>query len=334
MNPAAAGGDRRLQAARIVAVAALAAVPLLAEPYYVGLVIRLMAFALFAMSLDLLVGCTGLVSLGHAAFFGLAGYTLALATPADGPADLVPVLAGSVAAAAAAATVIGALSVRTTGVSFIMITLAFAQMLYFLVSENAAFGGSDGLFLLHRPRLVVAGTTVLDLDHRPSLYYLTLAALVGAYALLVTMMQAPFGRVIRAIRVNEGRTRALGIATFRYKLVSFVIAGTLAGIAGFLEAAHGAYVSPALLGWHHSAIALVIVILGGLGTLHGPVLGAFAFGLVEEVVRDHTGVPGLILGGIVVAIVLLRPGGLAGAGRDAAAPRHQPPAAPLLEDEP
>jgi len=296
----------------LIAVALLAGFPLVGGEFYVDLVLTLMILALFALSLDLLVGYTGLVSFGHAAFFGLAGYVLTMVTPDTEPVSLWLALACCLAASAAAALVIGWFSVRTSGIYFIMITLAFAQMLYYFFSESSAFGGSDGLFVWFRPVAAIGSWVLFDLDDPMVFYYFVLATLIAGYAVLATILCAPFGQVLRGIRINEGRTRALGYPTPRYKLASFVIAGTLAGLAGFLEAVHTGYVSPGHLSWHESGTILMVVILGGRGTLYGPVLGAFAFGLLRNGLQDVTEHWLLFMGLFIVVLVLFMPGGVAG----------------------
>lgn len=299
----------------LVAVALLAGFPFVGGEFYVDLVLTLMILALFALSLDLLVGYTGLVSLGHAAFFGLAGYVLALVTPETEPVSLWFALACCLAASAVAALVIGWFSVRTSGIYFIMITLAFAQMLYYFFSENSAFGGSDGLFVAYRPVAAIGSWVLFDLDDPLVFYFAVLATLIAGYAVLATILRAPFGHVLRGIRINEGRTRALGYPTPRYKLVSFVIAGTLAGLAGVLEAIHTGFVTPGHLSWHESGTILMVVILGGRGTLYGPVLGAFAFGLLRNALQDVTEHWLLLMGLFIVGLVLFMPGGIAGLTR-------------------
>ncbi len=296
----------------VTALAILAGFPWIGDEFYVDLVVTLMILALFAVSLDLLVGYTGLVSFGHAAFFGLAGYVLAIITPESGPVSLWFAVACCLAAAAMAALVIGWFSVRTSGVYFIMITLAFTQMLYYFFSESRTFGGSDGLFVNFRPVAAIGSWILFDLDDPMVFYYVVLATLIAGYALMIIILRAPFGQVLRGIRVNEDRTRALGYPTPRYKLVSFVIAGTLAGLAGFLEAVHTGYVSPGHLSWHQSGTILMVVILGGRGTLYGPVLGAFAFGLLRNGLQDVTEHWLFFMGLFIVGLVLLAPGGIAG----------------------
>ncbi len=295
---------------------ALAAFPFVGDEYYQDLVVSLMIMGILAMSLDLLIGFTGLVSFGHAAFFGLAGYLLAIVTPESAAASIWLALPVSLIGSALAALVIGWFSVRTSGIYFIMITLAFAQMLYYFFNENQALGGSDGIFIYAKPDVSIGGFQLLDLSNQSTFYYFVLAGLVLAYLLLNTILKAPFGQVIRGIHANEARTRALGFNTRRYKLVSFVIAGTLAGFAGFLEAAHGGIMSPAFLGWHESGMAMMVVILGGIGTLYGPVLGAFVMGFLQDYLQEIWGDHWLLLlGFFVIAVVLFLPRGLAGIAR-------------------
>ncbi len=296
----------------LAAIAALAVFPWVGQEYYVELAIKLMILGIFAMSLDLLIGFTGLISFGHAAFFGLSGYLLAIITPESGPVTLWYALLVCLAGSAFVAFLIGWISVRTSGIYFIMITLAFAQMLFYYFNENADLGSSDGIFIYFKPVPSIGSWTLFDLEHEKTLYYFVLASLVGSYLLLSTFLKAPFGRVIKGIRANEARTKALGYATQRYKLASFVISGTLAGFAGFLEATHTGFVSPAHLGWHESGTALIIVIFGGMGTLYGPVLGAFTMVLIEEWFQELTEHWLLLMGMFVIAVVIILPHGIAG----------------------
>ncbi len=306
------GRGRMAVAVHVAVVAALAMFPWFGTPYDIELVIRLMILAILAVSLDLLVGVAGMVSLGHAAFFGVAAYTLAVISPDSGNIAIWWALPACLAVAATAAAAVGALAIRTTGASFIMITLAFAQMGFYFAAESAELGGTDGLFVWSRPDVVIAGRRLFDLDDSHSFYLLVLGSLVAAYLLLAALRAAPFGRVLTALRIDPRRTRALGYDLHLYRLTAFVIAGTLAGLAGFLEACHSGYVSPGLLGWQQSGLALVIVILGGAGSLYGPVLAAFVLGLARDRVQDLTEHWALALGVFVVALVLLLPKGLAG----------------------
>jgi branched-chain amino acid transport system permease protein len=296
----------------------LAAFPLTGATFYVQLGAKIMIMAIFAMSLDLLVGHTGLVSLGHAAYFGLAAYVLALVSPKYEAASLWFTLPLAIAAAAVAAFMIGFLVVRTTGVYFIMVTLAFAQMLYSILHDTQLGGGSDGIYITVRPELSVAGIHPLSLDDPIQFYYLVLAFMISVYLLLNKVLHAPFGRALAGIRANESRMRSIGYAVFRYKLGAFVLAGALAGLAGYLAACQFGFVNPEILAWHHSGVVLMMVILGGMGRLHGPVLGALTYVLLQEFLSAPTMVGAyakhwqLAMGSLIVVIVLVLPRGLAG----------------------
>lgn len=284
--------------------------PMFGSSYYVGLMTRIIIIAIFAMSLDLLIGYTGLVSFGHAAFYGIGGYALAIAFQDAVVIHLWQALPLSLASAAGAALVIGWISVRTSGIYFIMITLAFAQMFYYYFFESPSYGGDDGIFLFFKPVLMYGDSDILLLDRENNFYYFSLGCLVLSFLFLKMILQAPFGKVIKAIKDNDHRARALGYATDRYKLVSFVIAGVFAGLAGFLEGAHSGYVNPAYLSWHESGIAIAIVILGGMGTLHGPILGAFIIVMLQNFLPELSDHWQLLLGSIVIAVTLFLPHGV------------------------
>jgi branched-chain amino acid transport system permease protein len=303
---------RPLQAMLAIALAALALFPLVASDFYAQMVARMMILGVFAMSLDLLLGVTGLVSLGHAAFFGLAGYALAFLTPAGEPVSLWWTLPVAVAAAALAALVIGFFVVRTRGIYFIMVTMAFAQMVYYVFFDNKVLGGSDGIYVNFKPD---AG--FFDLENKRVFYYFTLAVLLLVYAFMRRLLWSPFGRVLAGIRVNEHRMRAMGYGTFSYKLAAFTLAGALAGLAGYLLAAQTGYVNPELMGFHASAHAIMMVILGGMGNFAGAIVGAFAFELPLQWFKDLPAVGGFDLGKhwqlwmglfIVLAVVFARQG--------------------------
>jgi branched-chain amino acid transport system permease protein len=293
----------------VAAVVLLALFPLVAEKFYLHLVTKIMILSIFALSLDLLVGYTGLVSLGHAAYFGVAAYALALAAPASDPANLWLTLPLALIASSLTALVIGALVVRTAGVYFIMATLAFAQMLYFFFHDTRIAGGSDGIYVNARPAAFVPGLDLADDRH---FYYAVLVLFAGVYLLLATILRSPFGRALQGIKANERRMRALGFATSRYKLAAFVLAGTLAGLAGYLAAAKEGYVNPEMLAWHQSGTVLMMVILGGMGTLFGAVLGTFSYVLLQEWFSGLTKHWQLLMGAFIVVAVLLFPHGLAG----------------------
>ncbi|NIO41815.1 MAG: branched-chain amino acid ABC transporter permease [Burkholderiales bacterium] len=289
----------------------LLAFPLLSDRFYVQFVSKILIMAIFAGSLNLLVGYTGLVSLGHAAFFGIAGYILALYSPHTGAAGFWSSLFLSVSGAAVLALLIGTLVLRTSGIFFIMATLAFAEMLFFLFHDTSVAGGSDGIYIQARPVLSMAGWQPLDLADYVHFYYLVLFFALSLAALVRALLRSPFGHVIIGIRLNEQRMGSLGFDTFRYKLVCFVIAGALAGLAGYLSAVQFGVVNPEMLGWHLSGSVLMMVILGGMGTLMGPVLGAFSLMMLEDVFQSVTKHWQLLTGMVVILVALYLPRGLA-----------------------
>jgi branched-chain amino acid transport system permease protein len=315
---------------------ALALVPLFAGPYYVDLGTYAMIAAMLALSLQLLVGCTGLLSLGHGAFYGLAAYTVYLITPANAGLPVLVTLPAAVLAAGIAAFIVGMLSLRTRGFFFLMVTLAFGQMIFFVFHDTKIGGGTDGAYL-PRPMLSLAGYAPAPALRPLATYYVGLLSLVLMYVGLAALLQSLFGRVLDGIRVNENRMQAIGFNTYRYKLAAFVIAGMLAGVAGHTWVLHRGFVNPELVGWHRSAEALLMILLGGLGTLHGPIMGALAFtGLAElpQLMAEWkpfarllgaVGLPQagallqtlserklLVEGLVILAVVLALPSGLAG----------------------
>ena len=325
---------RSMQVVVALALIALLVFPFVGSEFYAGMVAQMMILGIFAMSLDLLLGVTGLVSLGHAAFFGLAGYALALLTPPAAAAgvSLWWSLPAAMAASALAALVIGFFVVRTHGIYFIMVTMAFAQMVFFLVFDNKVLnlgfvtlplGGSDGVYINFKPVLsLVQGpsASVFDLESKLVFYYFTLAMLVLVYAFLRRLLFSPFGRVLAGIRVNEHRMRAMGYGTFGYKLAAFTLAGALAGLAGYLWGARTGFVNPELMGFHMSAHAIMMVILGGMGNFAGAVAGAFAFEYLLLVFKDLPTVGAVNLGKhwqlwmglFIVLLVAFAPRGLLG----------------------
>ncbi|MDH6592136.1 branched-chain amino acid transport system permease protein [Variovorax sp. TBS-050B] len=281
--------------------------------YASDFIVKVMILSIFALSLELLVGTTGLVSLGHAAFYGIGAYVTVLASGNEG-GNLALLLPAAMGAAALYALFVGALSLRTRGVYFIMVTLAFAQMAFFVFHDTKVGGGSDGIYLYVRPAL----GKLLDLENRTVLFYVVLAALVFTYGLLALVRRSRFGAALAGIRVNEQRMRAAGFPVYGYKLAAFVLAGALAGLAGFLLASRDGVVNPELLAWHNSGEVLLMVILGGLGHLRGAVIGAVAFTLLKEIFSTHA-VMGpladhwqLTLGIAIIVFVALLPKGLIG----------------------
>lgn len=292
---------------------ALAAVPMLVPPYYIELGTYALIAAMLALSLQLLVGCTGLVSLGHGAFYGLAAYSVYLITPESSGLSLLVTLPVAVIVAGLAAALVGALSLRTRGFFFLMVTLAFGQMVFFLLHDTKIGGGADGAFLA-RPTLSFLGYELtLTRRQRPiAIYYVGLVQMVAMYLGLAWLLRSLFGRVLEGIRVNEHRMQAIGYNTYRYKLAAFVIAGMLAGVAGHMWAMHRGFVNPELVGWHRSAEALLMILLGGLSSLHGPILGALAFTGLGEAAQLLTERKLLVEGIVILLVVLVLPKGLSG----------------------
>jgi branched-chain amino acid transport system permease protein len=286
---------------------AVASMPFWATPYHMQLASTALIAAMFALSLQLLVGGAGLVSLAHAGFFGLGAYTVYL----FGPMSVLLSFPVAALTAGLAALGIGALSLRTTGFFFLMTTLAFGQMLFFLFHDTPLGGGLDGVFI-ERPNLIWA----VSQAQRPVVFLLlNLSVLAAMYTGLWLLMRTLFGHALLGIKANEHRMRAMGHDVRRLKLAAFVLAGTLAGVAGHMGALTDAFVSPDLLGWHRSAEALLMILLGGIGALHGPVLGAFALTLLEELGPLITERQRLVEGMVILAAVLLLRRGLAGMGR-------------------
>ena len=306
------GGGRVTAAAMIVCLLALAVLPFIADKFTVQLVTKMMIMAIFAMSLDLLVGYTGLVSLGHAAFFGISGYILALSTPQYQAANFWLSLPLSTAGAGLLALAIGFLVLRVTGVYFIMVTLAFAQMLHYLFHDTGIAGGSDGMYIYLRPDAGIFGWRPFDLEKFGDFYFVVLALFITVFLFLRVVLRSLFGQVISGVHVNEGRMRSLGFPTFRYKLATFVLAGMLAGMAGYLSAVQFGVVNPDMLGWHLSGSVLMMVILGGMGSLVGPIVGAFAMMLLELGFQSLTKHWQLPMGLAIVLVALLLPRGLVG----------------------
>jgi len=309
----------------------LIAFPYIAEAlgnaYFTSTVSRILIFAIAAISLDLILGYGGMVSFGHAAYLGVGAYVVAILSFHfyDGSAlfglpgtEFAPIVWPlGVVLSALAALVLGALCLRTSGIYFIMITLAFAQMLFFFFVSLQRYGGDDGLFMFagrsHMP--------FIDLDDDTTFYYVCVAFLVGFYVLCRAIVASRFGRVLQGIRQNERRMTMLGYPVYRYKLAAFVIAGAGAGLAGVLLANHTKFVSPDILHWTKSGDILIMVILGGIGTLTGPILGSAAFLLLEEylpvifgdlsmdLLKDHWRI---VFGPMLILIVLFARRGLYG----------------------
>lgn len=302
-----------------IAIVLAVALPQAVDAFYVGFASRVLVYALAATSLNLVLGYGGMVSFGHAAYLGAGAYVSGILI-AEGVASAWIGWPAAALAAGVLAAGIGALSLRTRGVYFIMITLAFAQMMFYLVNSMKAYGGDEGLTLATR----AAPGLGLDFADAATFYYAVLACLAAALVGLHRLAGSRFGRVIVAIRENEARMEAIGFPVFRYKLACFVIGGAACGLAGALLASHGKYVNPSVLHWTQSGTLLVMVILGGVGNLWGGVLGAVALLGLEDLIANHPVAwlaalapnyqqhAQLGVGVVLLAVVLFAPRGIAG----------------------
>jgi branched-chain amino acid transport system permease protein len=267
---------------------------------------RILILAIGAVSLNLIMGYGGMVSFGHAAYLGIGGYAVGILAKEGIGSGFVqwPV---AIAVSALYALVVGALSLRTRGVYFIMITLAFAQMIYYVAIGLDRYGGEDGLTIYKRSQF-----GFIDLNNKTVFYYVSFALLLASIYLVTRIVNSRFGQVIQGARSNEQRMRAVGFPTFRYKLVCFVIAGALCGLAGALLANHTNFISPALMHWTRSGDLIVMVVLGGLGSVFGPLIGAVTFLLLEEGLSRLTDYPDLILGPVLLLVAIYAHGGIDG----------------------
>ncbi len=274
------------------------------DTFLVTLFTRVLILSIAAVSLNLIMGYGGMVSFGHAAYLGIGGYAVGILAKEGIGSGFVqwPV---AIAASVLYALVVGALSLRTRGVYFIMITLAFAQMVYYVAIGLDRYGGDDGLTIYKRSQF-----GFVDLNNKTLFYYLCFVLLLGSIYLVARIVNSRFGLVIRGARSNDRRMRAIGFPTFRYKLACFVIAGAICGLAGALLANHTNFISPALMHWTRSGDLIVMVALGGLGSLFGPLIGAVTFLLLEEGLSRVTEYPDLVLGPILLLVAIYLHGGI------------------------
>jgi branched-chain amino acid transport system permease protein len=293
-----------------IAIVILVALPpvvlAIGQPFYLDLVRRIMILAIAAVSLNLILGYGGMVSFGHAAYIGIGAYAV-------GILGFYGVFNGwlhflvAMAASAVVAAAIGAVSIRTSGIYFIMITLAFTQMLYYLGISVAEFGGDDGMRLKRRSQLGFA-----DLNDPVQFYYVVLVLMLLAVYLTYRIVNSRFGMVLRATKSNEARSLAVGFSPYAYRLTAFVIAGAMCGLAGALYGNHTNYITPGLMSWQQSGDIMFMVILGGMASTAGPVLGAFALLLVEDLLSGWTQHWQVILGPLLILSVIFFRRGLAG----------------------
>ncbi len=289
----------------------LAAVPpaaaLLGQPFYVDLLRRVMIFAIAAVSLDLILGYGGMVSFGHAAYLGVGAYAVTILA-VYGVHNGVLQWAAAVGASMLLAAAIGAVSIRTSGIYFIMITLAFTQMLYYLGISLDVYGGDNGMRLPMRSQF----GGLIDLGNGTEFYYLVLGLLVLVVLFVRRLVDSRFGMVIRAAKSNEPRTRAIGFSPYPYRLAAFVISGGICGLAGALLINHTAYLTPDLMHWTRSGVILFMVVLGGMASTVGPVLGALVLLVLENALSNWTEHWQIILGPFLVLVVLFARRGLGG----------------------
>jgi branched-chain amino acid transport system permease protein len=294
-----------------IAVSALVALPplmsALNQPFYVDLVRRVMIFAIAAISLNLILGYGGMVSFGHAAYLGIGAYAVGILA-FYGVTNGFLQFAVAIVASALVAAAIGSISIRASGIYFIMITLAFTQMLYYLGISLAEFGGDDGMRLKAKSQF----GGLVDLKDPVVFYYLALALMLLSVFIVYRIVNSRFGMALRAAKSNEARTRALGLSPYPYRLAAFVISGAMCGLAGALYANHTNYLTPGFMSWVQSGEFMFMVILGGMASTAGPVLGAFALLLVEEVLKGWTEHWQVILGPLLVLSVIFFKRGLAG----------------------
>ena len=294
-----------------VVLAGMALLPLHAaltgNSFLMSLCTRIIILAMAAVSLNLIMGFGGMVSFGHAAYLGIGGYVVGILAKEGVDSGFLqwPL---ALAASALFALAVGALSLRTRGVYFIMITLAFTQMLYYVAIGLDRYGGDDGMTIYRRSQF----GGLLDLSNRTAFFYLCLVLLLLTSCLIWRIVNSRFGMVIRGARSNERRMRAIGYPTYRYKLVCFVIAGTVCGLAGVLLANHTDFINPAMMHWTRSGDLIVMAVLGGMGTVLGPVLGALALLVLEEVLSGITEYWQIIIGPIFLLVVLFARGGIDG----------------------
>ena len=275
--------------------------------FLLSLFTRIVILAMAATSLNLILGYGGMVSFGHAVYLGVGGYTIGiLAYEGLYSGWLQWPLA--IALSALVALIIGVLSLRTRGVYFIMITLAFAQMIYYVALALDRYGGDDGLTIHRRSQF----GDWFNLNNKTLFYYVCVVFLLGTVYLVYRLVNSRFGRVVQGSRSNDRRMRAIGFATFRYKLVCFVIAGTLCGIAGALLANHTDFISPSMMHWTRSGDLIVMVVLGGMGSIFGPLIGAFVFLALEELLSSITEYWQILLGPLLLLVVLYARGGIDG----------------------
>ena len=296
----------------VIVIGLFAVVPFLApalgEPFYVLVFARIMIWAIAAVSLNLIMGYGGMISFGHAVYLGIGGYAIGILS-FHGINSAWIQWPAAIGACAVISLIFGAISLRTRGVYFIMITLALAQMLFFLSVSAERYGSDDGLNILSRSDF---GVSFFSLEDNTTMYYTIFAFLLASVFISWKLVHSRFGVVMRATKSNETRVEAVGVSTYRYRLTAFVIAGVMCGIAGLLQANLERFVSPDMMNWPRSGELIFMVVLGGMSTLFGPVTGAFVFLMLSEILSTWTIHWHIIFGPFLVLIVLFARGGIAG----------------------
>jgi branched-chain amino acid transport system permease protein len=299
-----------LDAALLLALGAVViAIPYLLSGYEIKLATTITIQAGFAVALGLVVGPAGLTSLGHGAFYGLGAYLLVMTAPKSAPADLLMSGAVAIIGTAVFAGLVGAVSIRSRGMYFILMTLAFGQLGYHFFHDTGVGGSADGAYVSFRPELHLPGTDI-SFDTSASFYRLVSVVVVVIVAACWWLRRSAYGSILIAARDNEQRTRAFGYSPYALRLIAFVISGAMAGMAGYLTAAKDGFVPPEMLAWHVSATALVMVLLGGKNTTSGPAIGAIVLLLAEEVLQRWTEHWLFGVGLLIVAVVIVAPNGI------------------------
>ncbi|MGH6710803.1 MAG: branched-chain amino acid ABC transporter permease [Bradyrhizobium sp.] len=292
----------------LLAIAGVA-VPFLLTGYNIKLATTITIQAGLAAALGLVVGPAGLISIGHAAFYGVAAYLFAMIAPQSGPANLLATAFVAIAGTSVWAAIVGAISIRSRGLYFVLMTLAFGQLGYHLFNDTGIGGSADGTYINFRPELRLPGY-VLKFEQPVSFYLLALAAVAGVVALCWWLRRSAFGTILIAARDNEVRVRAFGFSPYWFRLAAFIVSGAMAGAMGYLTAAQHGFVTPQMLAWHASATVLVMLLIGGKDTVSGPIVGAILLLIAEEILQRMTEYWLVGVGLIIVAIVIAAPQGL------------------------
>lgn len=290
--------------------------------FYINKFASIIILAIFVMSLDYLVGRTGLITLGHAMFYGLGGYVFAILSPEYEAVNFWLYTLYVMMISAFIALIVGLIVLRTSGIYMIMITLALAQMTFYYFADSVDYGGLDGLFIYVKPETSIFGLNFLDLDNETHFYYLCLLSLFNCFIFFKVIMNSSYGRVIDALKENPDRATALGYNIFHFRLIAYVLASSLASYAGYLFALQYGFVNPTMMSWDVSATALVMALLGGLGTIYGAIIGSFVYEGLHYTLEHLTEYWMFFMGTLIIALVLALKNGLAGFLNNLARDKH------------